>query len=100
MDVLARDRHAIDPRHNKATCRFSAKFLLKLSGMVLGLGLSLGNIAPAMTSDHDGATYTKSRNLNLTDLYVFPKDNQNPHVHSAFAFFDKGPQFIRIHDVG
>ncbi|WP_010470767.1 hypothetical protein [Acaryochloris sp. CCMEE 5410] len=58
----------------------------------MGLGLSLGSIAPAMDSDHDdGATHTKSRNLNLTDLYVFPKDNQNSHVYSAFAFFDQGP---------
>lgn len=65
------------------------------------LGLSVGSIAPAMASDHDdGATHTKSRNLNLTDLYVFREDDQNPHVHSAVAFFDKGPQFIRIHDVG
>ncbi|ABW27103.1 hypothetical protein AM1_2088 [Acaryochloris marina MBIC11017] len=52
----------------------------------------MGSIAPAMDSDHDdGATHTKSRNLNLTDLYVFPKDNQNSHVYSAFAFFDQGP---------
>lgn len=73
----------LNPRQNQAkTRRFSAKSLLKLSGVALGMGLTLGSFAPVtLASDHDdGETNTKSRNLNLTDLYVFREGDQNPNA--------------------
>ncbi|MDJ0705295.1 MAG: DUF4331 domain-containing protein [Leptolyngbyaceae cyanobacterium MO_188.B28] len=61
--------------------RFS-KTGLRLAGLVLGTALILGGGAYYLqASDHDdGEVDTKGRNLNLTDLYVFREQDQNPHA--------------------
>lgn len=55
--------------------------LAKLAGITLAAGVIAGafhTTAPVKASDHDdGETNIKSRNLNLTDLYVFREDWQS-----------------------
>ncbi|BAY07660.1 DUF4331 domain-containing protein [Calothrix sp. NIES-2098] len=49
--------------------------------LALGLTVSLATLAPkyVTASDHDdGEVDTKGRNVNLTDLYVFREQDQNP----------------------
>ncbi|BAY23507.1 hypothetical protein NIES2100_32720 [Calothrix sp. NIES-2100] len=57
------------------------KILAGISLLALSLTVSLVTSAPkyATASDHDdGEVDTKGRNLNLTDLYVFREQDQNP----------------------
>ncbi|MDJ0733395.1 MAG: DUF4331 domain-containing protein [Nostocaceae cyanobacterium] len=67
--------------------------LKKIIGVsVLALGLAMGTVAFVPTyvnaSDHDdGEVDTKGRNLNLTDLYVFREQDQNPNANADDLVF-------------
>jgi Domain of unknown function (DUF4331) len=57
------------------------KIIVGVSLLALGLTVGLVTLAPkyVTASDHDdGEVDTKGRNLNLTDLYVFREEDQNP----------------------
>lgn len=65
------------------------KKALALGGLVLGLALSAALIPQyAKSSDHDdGEVDTKGRNRNLTDLFVFREQDQNPNAASGNLVF-------------
>ncbi|MGB8700225.1 MAG: DUF4331 domain-containing protein [Thermosynechococcaceae cyanobacterium] len=60
------------------------RIVLGLASSVLGLGvLFFFQSQTLFASDHDdGEVDTKGRNVNLTDLYVFREQDQNPDVKS------------------
>jgi len=66
---------------------FSRPGLAKMAGLGLAAALAVSvfqQSAPVRASDHDdGETQIKSRNLNLTDLYVFREDWQTGNVADA-----------------
>lgn len=60
--------------------------ILTIGGLALGIAAISAVVLPqyAKTSDHDdGEVDTKGRNLNLTDLYVFREQDQNPQANSG-----------------
>jgi hypothetical protein len=61
------------------------KKIIGTSVLALGLAVGAANIIPmfVQASDHDdGEVDTKGRNLNLTDLYVFREQDQNPGANA------------------
>ena len=65
------------------------KQTLGLASVFLGLALVAGSGAIyVQASDHDdGETEVKGRNLNLTDLYVFREQDQNPQASERHLVF-------------
>jgi Domain of unknown function (DUF4331) len=63
--------------------KLGLKKYLMLGGISIGIVLAASLPQYLMASDHDdGETDTKGRNLNLTDLYVYREQDQNPAAKS------------------
>ncbi len=64
-------------------CSGNVKKIVGVSLLALGLTVGLATLVPkyVTASDHDdGEVDTKGRNVNLTDLYVFREQDQNPNA--------------------
>ncbi|MBO3457977.1 DUF4331 domain-containing protein [Aetokthonos hydrillicola Thurmond2011] len=76
--------------HSLIFRKLSLKKIIGVSVLALGLTIGTASIIPifVQASDHDdGEVDTKGRNLNLTDLYVFREQDQNPSASADDLIF-------------